>query len=274
MIGRQVLGGGTGYPILLSFDGNPLAKAGGLTIDWTTVAAISGSDLVTTEGYTVKVGAKYLRYGQVLTKITTALAHTLTVTGTPTGGSLVVNLYRPDTGQQGTVTIPFNASVAAVQTLLDASILGTGGATVSGAGALPGNVHTWTYGAGLAGLIVPLPTIGANNLTGGTNSAGAFAVGAGGQTGKFGPYDPAASDGRQTLTVGNCFLLNESLVQGGIVGLGTAYAVNVDQVGAIYGGRVWKDRLIQSGVATHTLALGPTLAELLAAFPMIQPVAN
>jgi hypothetical protein len=42
----------------------------------------------------------------------------------------------------------------------------------------------------------------------------------------------------------------------------------------IYGGLVFKDRLIQSGVATHTLAAGPTLAEFLVAFPNIAFVAE
>ena len=38
----------------------------------------------------------------------------------------------------------------------------------------------------------------------------------------------------------------------------------------IEGGLVWKDRIIQSGVAAHTLALGPTFAEIQTAFPRLR----
>lgn len=82
-------------------------------------------------------------------------------------------------------------------------------------------------------------------------------------TGKFGPYDPAASDGRQLLARGDCFIVNRGVM---------ANDPKSDYPEAIDGGRVWIARVVQSGVATHTLAVGPTLAELLAAFPNIQPV--
>jgi hypothetical protein len=42
----------------------------------------------------------------------------------------------------------------------------------------------------------------------------------------------------------------------------------------IHGGECWIDRVIQSGTGTHSLAAGPTLAELLAAFPSLHPVYN
>jgi hypothetical protein len=80
--------------------------------------------------------------------------------------------------------------------------------------------------------------------------------------GKYGPYDPAAADGRQNLVRGECFILNRSA---------SAIEPRDDYPEVIYGGDVWLERIIQSGVAAHTLALGPTLAELLAAFPRLQP---
>lgn len=67
--GRTVLET-TGRPILVSADGRPDWKVGGLTIDWSTVAAVSGSDVTTPDGRVVKIGEKYLRYGQVLNRIT------------------------------------------------------------------------------------------------------------------------------------------------------------------------------------------------------------
>lgn len=83
-------------------------------------------------------------------------------------------------------------------------------------------------------------------------------------TGKYGPYDPAASDGRQTLILGKCGWIERTILQLGLIGFTTA---NTSNTGLVMGGDLFVARLIQSGVATHTLALGPTLAEALAACP-------
>jgi len=145
-----------GRSIKVSADGKPEYKAGGVTIDWSTVAAVTGSDVTLLDGLVVKVGEKYLRYGQVL--------------------------------------VPITAS------------------------------------------------------------------------GKYGPYDPAAADGREAAPARNTtFILNESIKEDDIAS---------DHPAVIYGGLVFKDRIIQSGVAAHTLALGPTLAELHTAFPRLQLVTD
>ena len=146
-VGRQVLGTIGGY-LQLSADGSPVAKVAGITIDWATVAAVSGSPVTLNDGTTIAVGEKYLRYGQVVCKITTG--------------------------------------------------------------------------------------------------------------GKYGPYDPAAGDGRAVLTRGACYALNR-----------TALAAEMmdEYCEAIEGGRVWRARLIQSEAVAHTLALGPTFAEVVATFP-------
>lgn len=152
MYGRQVLGV-VGSTYQVSADGNPIAKIGGCTIDWTTVGAVSGSDVTVGDGQVIKVGSKYLRYGQIICKITA--------------------------------------------------------------------------------------------------------------TGYYGPWDIAASDGRQLLARGDCYIVNRTILNGD---------PKDDYPEAIDGGRIWMARVIQSGVATHTLALGPTLAEFLAAFPRVSPV--
>jgi hypothetical protein len=149
-LGRQVLGTVGGY-LQVSADGEPIAKVAGVTIDWTTVAAVSGSDVTLTDGQVIKIGEKYLRYGQVIAQITTG--------------------------------------------------------------------------------------------------------------GKYGPWDIAAADGRALLVRGRIFVLNRT-------------AVNTEPMDdypeAIEGGRVYRARLIQSEAATHTLALGPTFAEIVLAFPAMQ----
>jgi hypothetical protein len=137
-------------------DGKPKVKAGGITIDWSTVAAVAGADVVLNDGTVIPIGFKFLRYGQVVMRITAS--------------------------------------------------------------------------------------------------------------GKFGPWDIAAADGRQLLTAveGDAFFLNRTVLE-------------LDPAGdyggvACYGGLAYKSRLIQSGVAAHTLAAGPTLAELLAMFPELRLV--
>jgi hypothetical protein len=147
-LGRTVLGTVGGF-LQVSADGAPLAKAAGVTIDWSTVAAVSGSDVTLNDGQVIPIGKKYLRYGQVITQITTG--------------------------------------------------------------------------------------------------------------GKFGPYDPDASDGREAAPVrGKAYVLNRTALEDEPMD---------EYPEAIEGGRVFKARIIQSEAATHTLALGPTFAELNAAFP-------
>lgn len=87
---------------------------------------------------------------------------------------------------------------------------------------------------------------------------------AGADFGKYGPFDPAAAGtGRDTLRRGECYLLNRSA-------LGNEPLDEYPE--AIEGGRVWRARLIQSGAGPASLAAGPLLADLLAAFPTLKLV--
>jgi hypothetical protein len=150
--GRTSLGT-IGGSIQLTADGKPEMKSGGVTLDWSTIAAVAGADVTWDDGVTVAIGEKAVRYGQLLCRITAS--------------------------------------------------------------------------------------------------------------GLFGPYDPAAADGRQLLVSGDCFWANESVKQNDL---------HSDHPPALFGGKVFANRLIQSGVAAHTLALGPTLAEVLATFPRLHLV--
>lgn len=263
--GRQTLIA-AGNQIQVTADGKPEWKTGGVTIDWNTVVAISGSDFqIPIELTTVPVGQKYLRYGQVLTKITVPATDVVTIGGTPTGGTFTLTITA---GGVTTTTNPaFNAAASAVQTAVQAlSNVGAGKATVTGSA---GGPYTFVFDNSLGAV-----TVG-GSITGLTGGAPTFAVAVtapGGDVGKFGPYDPAATDGRATLTRGECFILNETVLQNGIIPALGAGAT--DYPAALEGGSVYKDRLLQSGVAGHTLALGPTLAELLAAFPRLRLVEN
>jgi hypothetical protein len=139
-----------GRSIQVSADGHPETKAAGLTVDWGTVAAQTGSDVTWLDGVTIRVGEKGLRYGQVLALITA--------------------------------------------------------------------------------------------------------------TGYYGPFDPAAGDGRQTLARDKAYIVNESMRQDDRAS---------DHPPALYGGLCYQGRIIQAGTGTASLAAGPTLAALQAAFPRL-----
>lgn len=148
----------TSNGLRLSCDGAPEWRSTGITIDWSLVAAVSGSPVTLKDGLVIPIGEKYLRYGQVLARVTVG--------------------------------------------------------------------------------------------------------------GKWGPYDPAAADGREALVRGACAILDQTVLEKGMIA-GLSNSPASDHPGVIEGGYVWFDRVIQSGVAAHTLALGPTKVEFLAAFPRI-----
>lgn len=164
--GRKVLSPQTGIPISIMADGKPEWKTGGITIDWDTVAAVVAATDV--NGYTVPIGQKYLRYGQVMCKITTTQSSS------------------------------------------------------------------------------------SSNTTGIHNAQ------------LYGPYDPLATDGRQTLTRGQCFILNDTIFQTAPFALGA----DTDNVGVVEGGAVFGDRC-KFTTSSASLSAGPTKTNFLAAFPRV-----
>ena len=106
-------------------------------------------------------------FGQATLLGTTTTAvnevQTLTMTGTPTGGT-----FRLSFKGATTTAIAHNASAATVQAALEALVtIGTGGVTCTG-GALPGTAVVITFaGTSTAGRPQPAITFGSNLLTGG-----------------------------------------------------------------------------------------------------------
>lgn len=80
-------------------------------------------------------------------------------------------------------------------------------------------------------------------------------------SGKYGPYDPAAVDGRQTLARGSAYVLNESYKEDD--------TASDHPPGAFDGGHVFLDRILHSGGGAASLAAGPTEANLLTTFPRL-----
>ena len=85
-------------------------------------------------------------------------------------------------------------------------------------------------------------------------------------SGKYGPYDPAATDGRQTFARGKCWILNRTVKENGFGAVINTSPTDHPQV--FDGGTVWKPRLIMTTGAA-SLANGPTVANFEAAFPRI-----
>jgi hypothetical protein len=160
---------------------------------------------------TLLQGRNVLKSGLPLGKITasglygpysgpTAEVQTVTVTGSPTGGTYTLTF-----SGQTTAGIPYNATAAQVKAALEAlSNIAPGDVTVSG-GPHPGTVISVTFAGAYLGEDVAQMTASASGLTGGTSPAVTVATAtAGGASG--------ASDGTQVLAG---FLLEETFFNPG-----------------------------------------------------------
>lgn len=244
-------------------DGNPLAKIGAVSIDWGTVVAVSGAAVTLLDGREIAIGEKYLRYGQIITRIGVAEVQTYTLTGGPTSGTATITFPAAQDMPAQSFTIASGATGAAVQTAMQAlTRIGVDGVAVARTGAGTAGdpyIFTATFSTRLGDISTPTQT---NTYAGGTTPTMTIATGtpAGATANQYGPWDTAATDGRATLAVGDCFILNRTVKE-------------LDEFSnhphAIYGGYLWRDRLLIT-TGTHTLAAGPTVAEFIAAFPRAQ----
>lgn len=204
----------------------------------------------------------------------TALAvneiQTVTITGTPTGGTFTLTY-----GGQTTAGIAYNAAASAVQSALVAlSSISTGNVTVTGSA---GGPYTVTFTGALAGTDVAQMTSSGAGLTGGTSpaatvttaTAGVFAqdpngyipsgtvIGKVTATGLFGPYDPNASDGRQTaygFTFSDCRVIRYP---------GGTTAAKVGTGAVVYDAVVLQSKLpIQAGPGSLDSAAKTALAQI------------
>lgn len=263
-VGRQVLSQQSGVPVaVIAIPEGVDWKAVGITVDWSTVAAVSGSDVtIPEEGTVIKVGKKYLRFGQIMTKITQAEVQTLDLSGDDDPGGGTWNIT--DILGEEVADIAWNVSGATLQAAIRAALADVEFAdqiTVSKSSF----VYTITFPPELNN--VATITVDATGLTGGVGDTFAITVGTTTQgvatAGYYGPYDPAATDGRQTLTRGSCFVLDQTFQEDPTGLLGSQNYPPVFD-----GGQVWRKRLLIT-TGTHSLAAGPTVAEFETAFPRI-----
>lgn len=236
-------------------------KVGGITLDWSLFAA-AGADTTLPDQTKILSGEKYGRFGQVLCKVTQSEVQTVDLSGDddPTGGTFDLTILGHTI--EG---LAWNISAADLQTAIRAlDNQYAKGVTVSKASF----VYTITFPTD-AGNVAAM-TADATDLTGGVGDTFAITIGTSTSGlavgGKFGPYDPTATDGRQTLTPGNCYVLNRTVKEKGQIA--SLSNVVTDHPQVFDGGTVWKDRIVMT-TGAHTLAAGPTETEFRAAFPRI-----
>jgi hypothetical protein len=131
----------------------------------------------------------YIPSGIILAKITsgsgvglygpyagaTAEVQTVTITGTPTGGTFTLT-FQGET----TAAIAYNATASAVEAALEAlSVINAGDVAVTG-GPGPGTAYTVTFGGQYHGENVAQMTTSGASLTGGSTPASAVTTGTGG----------------------------------------------------------------------------------------------
>ena len=131
--------------------------------------------------------------GQVLGQLSGGAVNdvqTVTIGGSPTGGTFKLVLEWPIGNQQTTAAIAYNAAASAVQSAIAAlSNVGTGNVAVTGSS---GGPYTVTFSGKFAGQPVPVMTAGTNALTGGSSPAATIAHTTVGQAaGTFAAYSSA-----------------------------------------------------------------------------------
>jgi hypothetical protein len=135
--------------------------------------------------------------GTLLGEVTTSAndVQTVTIGGVPTGGTFTLNLYGP--GGAATISPAYNASTAAVQSLVQA-VYGTGSVVVTGSA---GTSYVLTFGGQLANQPVPVITASTAGLTGGTPTIAVAHTTVGVTAGTWGTYASGNSDGTQNPTL-------------------------------------------------------------------------
>ncbi len=260
--GRKVLSK-TGRDVMVLADlQDAQFKVGGVTVDWSLFSA-AGADTTLPDQTPIKSGEKYIRFGQILCKVTQAEVQTVDLSGDddPTGGTFSLTVL----GE--TLTgLAWNISAADLQTAIRAiNHPYASRVTVSKSSF----VYTVTFPTDANN--VAAITGDTTGLTGGGGDTFAITVntttqGPTSTGGEYGPYDPSATDGRQTLSRGNCFVCNRTVKQDGF-----AASINTgcsDHPQVFDGGTAWKDRILMT-TGTHSLAAGPTVSEFEAAFPRV-----
>jgi hypothetical protein len=261
--GRQDIPISLGKEIHAAVDNTEHRPTAGVTFDWDTVTALAADTYHSIHGMTLPAGVKFLEYGTIICKITTTEVQTATISGSPTGGTFILNVTI-DGVEYPTSAIPYNATAAQVQAALEAiEAVGPGNVAVARGGSAPNYVYTITWQRGLSNVAVTMTDT--SSLTGGTTPDVAIATttAANAKGGMYGVYDAGATDGRQTLTADECWIVDYSVVQSWPLNLP---ASDSNHPSVFNGGRAYKQRLKVGGTGQ------PSWANFRAAFPEVRLV--
>lgn len=267
----------------------------------TTAALAYNASAATVQAAIQGLGGSYAN--ATVTKVQNRI--TLTETDGTDGGTFGLQITRNGVTRT-TASVAWNVSAADLDTAVEAlDIIGSGGVTVSGSAGGPytitflpslgdldvevvndltadggvieggivlanlvGGAYVVTFPAG-SGNVAALTT-NAASLTGGAGTATVATATAGTSSGTYGPYSSAATDGRQNLVRGRCFILNESVTELGPIGLNTQAT---SHPAVFEGGKVWRARLNIGGPNPTSIGGNePSVAAFEAAFPRVQYV--
>lgn len=205
-------------------------KVGGTTVDWSKVAAVSGSPVTLPDGTVIPVGKKYLRYGTILTKITQVEVNSILVTADDGTFTVSVTIWG-NTATTG--ALAYNASASTVQAALNdlPLVADHGGVTVT----KPSTSLVLTFNQ-LAGNVTVTTDATELDNNGDPGTAAVTATTQGSETaGWYGPYESTATDGRQNRNRGEAFFIAKTVLEDddmsrhipGYVG-GTIYLARLD----------------------------------------------
>lgn len=159
--------GTTGFMCIFSKGDVPAGKG----LDVFPVKVASNSKAYSTDNEAAKINVQFVItdrpvFNQTVPAAGTDEVQTVTVTGTPTGGTYTLTF-----SGQTTAGIAYNAAASAVQSALEALSNIAPGDVVCGGGPHPGTPVTVTFGGAYDGADVPQMTASAASLTGGTSPA-------------------------------------------------------------------------------------------------------
>lgn len=159
--------GTTGFMCIFSKGDVPAGKG----LDVYPVKVASNSKAYSTDNEAAQINVQFVitdvpQFNQTVPAAGTDEVQTVTVTGTPTGGTYTLTF-----SGQTTAGIAFNATASAVQSALEALSNIAPGDVTCGGGPHPGTAITVTFGGAYDGVDVPQMTASATGLTGGTSPA-------------------------------------------------------------------------------------------------------
>jgi hypothetical protein len=218
----------------ISADGMPQAKIGGVTIDWNTVAAVSGSPVILPDGSTIAVGQQYLGAGQVIGLITS------------TANSGTIGMYGPydPTASDGRQLIANG---------IDCYILNRNCSVIDPKGQYPEAIFGGLVFKNRIRMAGDLPTATAT-VSGGAVTGLTVTFGGSGYT--------AAPTVTLTGGGGSSATATAQIANGAVTGLTITAAGNGYTSAPLV--------TFSAGTVAASLANGPTVANVIAAFPNLQ----